>query len=342
MSKKRYFCKYCDIYIADDAPSRQQHENGLRHKGNVDRFIRGLYKGSEKRKKDLDEEKRDMAKVELASRPSILTMLDYLTLLQAAQAAYAQDVASGHARTMAAPVASTSSTSRKPPPKPSNPYAHYSTAASLGYSDPDAERFAAETERRRTQGLAGDWEVVTSTSGTSAETSEPAAGSTLKRNAENAVDFEDVREFKLRKKTVNIGLGEIYDPGIIAVKPKKEVTPPPEVTGVPSIKTETQNWTPVQWGPSSAVATEHGGAPSSAEGSDLAQNPVVKAKDDSAATVAPVDDPALADFARDASTNILTAKPEEVEIPTFSTADSSGSMFRKRKSRPNGNRGRTQ
>lgn len=67
VSKKKYFCKYCDIYIADDAPSRQQHENGLRHKGNVERFIRGLYKGSEKRKKDLDEEKRDMARVELAS-----------------------------------------------------------------------------------------------------------------------------------------------------------------------------------------------------------------------------------------------------------------------------------
>ncbi|KAG6831573.1 hypothetical protein H0H87_004792 [Tephrocybe sp. NHM501043] len=58
VSKKKYFCKYCDIYIADDAPSRQQHENGLRHKGNVDRFIRSLYKAGEKRKKDQEEEKR--------------------------------------------------------------------------------------------------------------------------------------------------------------------------------------------------------------------------------------------------------------------------------------------
>jgi WW domain-binding protein 4 len=67
VSKKKYLCKYCDIYIADDVPSRQQHENGLRHKGNVERYIRGLYRGSEKRKKDLDEEKRDMARIELAS-----------------------------------------------------------------------------------------------------------------------------------------------------------------------------------------------------------------------------------------------------------------------------------
>jgi WW domain-binding protein 4 len=69
VSKKKYFCKYCDIYIADDAPSRQQHENGLRHKGNVERFIRNLYKSGEKRKKDLEDERRDIARLELASLP---------------------------------------------------------------------------------------------------------------------------------------------------------------------------------------------------------------------------------------------------------------------------------
>ena len=67
VSKKKYFCKYCDIYIADDVPSRQQHENGLRHKGNVERFIRGIYKAGEKHKKDLEEEKREMRRVEQAS-----------------------------------------------------------------------------------------------------------------------------------------------------------------------------------------------------------------------------------------------------------------------------------
>ena len=67
VSKKRYFCKYCDIYITDDAPSRQQHENGLRHQGNKDRFVRGLYKAGEKRKKDLEEEKREMARIEQVS-----------------------------------------------------------------------------------------------------------------------------------------------------------------------------------------------------------------------------------------------------------------------------------
>lgn len=64
VSKKKYLCKYCDIFIADDAPSRQHHENGLRHKGNVERFIRGIYKTGEKQKKDLEEEKREMRRVE--------------------------------------------------------------------------------------------------------------------------------------------------------------------------------------------------------------------------------------------------------------------------------------
>jgi WW domain-binding protein 4 len=67
VSKKKYFCKYCDIYIADDAPSRQQHENGLRHKGNQERFVRGLYKEGERRKKDAEEEKREIARVEQVS-----------------------------------------------------------------------------------------------------------------------------------------------------------------------------------------------------------------------------------------------------------------------------------
>lgn len=64
VSHKKYFCKYCNIYIADDVPSRRQHESGLRHKGNVERFVRGLYKAGERRKQDLEEEKREMARVE--------------------------------------------------------------------------------------------------------------------------------------------------------------------------------------------------------------------------------------------------------------------------------------
>ncbi|KAF8919945.1 hypothetical protein CPB85DRAFT_1276120 [Mucidula mucida] len=190
VSKKKYFCKYCDIYIADDAPSRQQHENGLRHKGNRDRFIRGLYKEGERRKKDQEEEKREMARVELA-----------------AQAAFAQDVGSGRARpSMSNTASSSSSESSKPRPQSSNPFANYSTAASLGFSDPDAERIAALAQQKRSEGvISSAWEVVETPPAT---VEEPAADTALgKRPADEQEDA--AREFKIRKRTLDAGLGKI-------------------------------------------------------------------------------------------------------------------------------------
>ena len=70
VSHKKYWCKYCEIFIADDAPSRTQHENGLRHQGNKERFIRNLYKTGQKRKQDQDEETREMARIDQVSRRS--------------------------------------------------------------------------------------------------------------------------------------------------------------------------------------------------------------------------------------------------------------------------------
>ncbi|CCO27180.1 hypothetical protein BN14_01215 [Rhizoctonia solani AG-1 IB] len=72
VSKKRYWCKYCGISIADDAPSRQHHESGLRHKGNVDRYIRDIYKTSEKKKKDAAEEERELKRIDAAAREAII------------------------------------------------------------------------------------------------------------------------------------------------------------------------------------------------------------------------------------------------------------------------------
>ena len=68
VSHKRFHCKYCNIFIADDVPSRQHHENGMRHKGNVERFVRGLYKAGEKAVKDKEEEKREMERISKVRR----------------------------------------------------------------------------------------------------------------------------------------------------------------------------------------------------------------------------------------------------------------------------------
>ncbi|KAF8902886.1 hypothetical protein CPB84DRAFT_1746401 [Gymnopilus junonius] len=243
VSKKKYYCKYCDIYIADDAPSRRQHESGLRHKGNLERFIRGIYKAGEKQKKDQEEEKREMKRVE-----------------QAAAAAHAQDIAAGLSKS-STPVASTSTAApKKPAPKPSNPFANYSTSESLGYTDPDAERFAAELERKRSQGVAGEWQIVTSTPPPATSTPEPPEPSAstvndiaVKREAEAPPDDEDARSFKLRKKTLN--MGELYDPDAIPIKIRKKEEPKPEPDLAPTpASSSSQNassaplkWKPTQW-----------------------------------------------------------------------------------------------
>lgn len=233
VSHKKYFCKYCNIYIADDKPSRTQHENGLKHKGNVERFVRGLYKAGEKRKQDLEEEKREMVRIE-----------------RAAAASFAQDVGSGLVKpgSSGAPIAKQPQAGPSKPARPSDPYANYTTAASLGITDPDEERRKAEEERRRNEGVVGAWEVVAieepvhaEETGDGEERAEgvedgavgaPAAATqqTLKREAEAPPDDEDARQFRLRRKKLNTGLGEIYDPGLIPIKlkaKKEEPTEPP-------------------------------------------------------------------------------------------------------------------
>lgn len=123
-----------------------------------------------------------------------------------------------------------------------DPYSNYSTAASLGYTDPDAERRNAEAEMRREQGVVGAWEVVAieeSASATAEDDAPDAAGSehaavadelpapdpqSRKREAETPLDEDDARLFKFRRKKIGVGLGEIYDPGVIPIKlkPKEE------------------------------------------------------------------------------------------------------------------------
>ncbi|PIL35893.1 hypothetical protein GSI_01553 [Ganoderma sinense ZZ0214-1] len=242
VSHKKYLCKYCNIYIADDAPSRRQHETGLKHKGNVERFVRGLYKAGEKRKQDLDEEKREIARIE-----------------KAANAAYAQDVSAGRSDSASSSRAGSSAPSgagageKKTAggPKPSSPFANYSTAESLGFTDPDAERAREEAERRRTQGVAGEWEIVEVAAPTpvadgvgkqeqqqgegegegegggakvegGAEGAREGEGTRVgeKRAAEVPLDDEDSRGWKLRRKVAHVGLGDLYDPGALPIKLK--------------------------------------------------------------------------------------------------------------------------
>ncbi|KXS15788.1 hypothetical protein M427DRAFT_56354 [Gonapodya prolifera JEL478] len=44
VSQQRFWCKYCAVWIADNKEQRTQHENGLKHKGNKERFLRNVEK----------------------------------------------------------------------------------------------------------------------------------------------------------------------------------------------------------------------------------------------------------------------------------------------------------
>jgi len=188
-------------------------------------------------------------------------------VFQAAAAAFADDVGAGRAKVPASVASTSKSAPKKPTAKPSNQFANYSTAESLGYTDPDAERIAAELEVRRSQGIAGEWQVIASPqppNGSELEKSElpdnpVTADVGVKREAEALPDEEDSRAFKLRKKTLNSGLGEIYDPGLIPVKIKKKeesIDPKPEIlfASSSSVLTNSQapttgapKWTALQW-----------------------------------------------------------------------------------------------
>lgn len=131
------------------------------------------------------------------------------------------------------PNTSSAVSQEKKPEKPTSPFSNYSTAQSLGYTDPDAERLAAEAERRRTQGLVGEWETVAPPPPPlPGQIGDVAAKETIadeisagKRQADEGVgDVDDVRHFKVRKRTLALGLGELWDPGDIPIilKAKKE------------------------------------------------------------------------------------------------------------------------
>lgn len=282
--------------------------------------------------------------------------------LQAAQAAYSEDIAAGRVKPGTGPVASTSTAApKKPPPKPSNPFTNYSTAASLGFTDVDAERFAAETERRRTQGVAGEWEVVANIPPSTAPPADPedatdekpdivggvAGGGepSLKREAEAPVDEEDTRQFKLRKKTWGGGLGDVYDPGAIPIKLKKKeqdassMTPPSDTTSGPALAstststgpTGVPKWTKVQWrrpgeeAPAPVVAPEE---------------PAVKLEESLASALAPLETKVTSPAPPVEDIKPPIPKAEE-DVPPLSTAEppSAGGMFRKRKVPAGGSRG---
>ncbi|KAI9021189.1 hypothetical protein DFJ74DRAFT_672188 [Hyaloraphidium curvatum] len=63
-STPRHYCKYCNVWINDDKPSRSIHEGGNRHKKNVERFLGNLQRKDEEDKREKETVRRTMLEVE--------------------------------------------------------------------------------------------------------------------------------------------------------------------------------------------------------------------------------------------------------------------------------------
>jgi WW domain-binding protein 4 len=93
--------------------------------------------------------------------------------------------------------------------------ADYTTAKDLGIAQ-EEEKLAVEAlARQQSQGVVGQWELV--------EASTPAAPSTsaLPQKRPHQEEDEEGADYRVRRRKLAEGLGEIYDPGKITLVPKR-------------------------------------------------------------------------------------------------------------------------
>jgi len=231
-----------------------------------------------------------------------------------------------------------------------------------------------EAERRRTQGVVGDWQTVepTATEPPSAtgeestqhvddmQSTEDNKGTSSNKRAV-PVPAEEEGRWKLRKKMTTVGLGEIYDPGVIMIKPKvkaEEETAGQEKqpyggTAMPEDNKATTipKWAPVKWKKAGESVDDTSGATGSGPGGVAVRtggllaraDPLNADEDPAPASVIgtptkeeplpiKLEDPAPASV----TDNSVKEEPSSVKLeqattPSVETASSGGSLFRKRK-----------
>ncbi len=232
------------------------------------------------------------------------------------------------------------------PPKPSNPYANYTTAESLGYTDPDLERAKAEAERRRTEGVAGEWQVVDvipappeegeegerpKQEGEDLKPGEISARAGEKRPAQEPVDEEDARGWKLRRKTAGVGLGDLYDPGALPIKlkPKKQEDQGAAAGATVTLASggsEKPQWSARGWNKPGALSAA--GATERANGEEVkAEENGIKAGEDGVAGKL-MEDLLLEEPPIEVKTEEVKTEPVQAAAPP---PPAGGSLFKKRK-----------
>lgn len=123
--------------------SRSHHDSGFRHKGNLERYIRDIYKKGNKQEREKAEEARQIAAIDAAAAAAMGISPEQASTSGAARPAFRKKAASSS----------------------SGP--SYTTAADLGFTDPEAERSQQERERREKEGVAGEWSFVAPVAGPS-------------------------------------------------------------------------------------------------------------------------------------------------------------------------------
>jgi len=284
-----------------------------------------------------------------------------LAVDRAAQSAYAQDVAAGRGGSSSLHSAAIDPASRQPaassskPKLPVSKFANYSTAASLGYTDEDAERAAALVEQRSKEGTVGAWEAVVPPPPplpvpddgikTVGGTDEAEVDVKPKPPPDDPqIDENDFRTFKVRQRKATFlgkGLGALYDPGEIIVKKKQKFEEPEPASSEPNTEGESL---PLETQPESGAAEERG----CWQALDEQVNPTIVPPRQRAimpVTGAPGEQeetPQLTEF-----NNEATIKPEETEEikplvqdtlalaePASEATSGGGSLFKRKIKRP--------
>ena len=151
-----------------------------------------------------------------------------------------------------------------------------------------------------------------------------------KRPLPDPADEEEGR-WKLRKKMATVGLGEIYDPGIISIRPKAKVeivespitstAPTPSDTGA----TVVPKWAPVKWNKAGEQVHETNDAASPAPATDNSRTE--EAPTVSLGLPGGEEESALASVTK----VFVKEEPVKLEEPPGESIPAGGSLFRKRK-----------
>ncbi|KAN0061568.1 hypothetical protein ACQY0O_006415 [Thecaphora frezii] len=234
ISRKRWTCKYCNVTINDDIPSRRQHEGGLRHKNNVERALKGFYRKGEQEKKEADLAKQEMDKIERQALASYA--LDQAAATASSSAlppslsAAPQPSASAPSEAEAGAAGATAAegSGKAAEWKPADKLAAYSTAESLGYTeDPEVLRRQQEQEQRKEQGFVGQWEAVALPPDAASVAGVSGSSATHADSAYAALPLSEkheARAFKLKERSApEYGDEDDEDDGFANIKVKKRI-----------------------------------------------------------------------------------------------------------------------